>query len=113
MKKTKVNTWFRLLSETSTTYSQANYDADVENLKAIYHSKGYKDVVIKDPVLDVFVKNPKAKPKKQKKRIRITIPIVEGDQFFINEIHIVKVNQNGQPERATRRRPSSFRRSGC
>jgi len=97
MKKTKVNTFYRILSETSTTYSQANYDADVENLKGLYHSKGYKDVVIKDPVLEVFVKNPQAKPKKQKKRIRITIPVVEGDQFFINEIHIAKVNQNGQP----------------
>lgn len=97
MKKTKVNTWFRLLSETSTTYSQANYDADVENLKGVYHAKGYKDVVVKDPILDVFVKNPKAVAKKQKKRVRITIPIVEGDQFFTNQIQIVKVNQAGQP----------------
>ena len=66
MKKTKVNTWFRLLSETSTTYSQANYDADVESIKAVYHSKGYKDVVVKDPILDIFVKKPQAKPKKEK-----------------------------------------------
>lgn len=98
MKKTKVNTWFRLLSETSTTYSQANYDADVESLKDAYHAKGYKDVVIKDPILEVFTKNPKAKPKKQHKRIRITIPVVEGDQFFTNDIRIVKMNQAGQPE---------------
>ena len=98
MKKTKVNTWFRLLSESSTTYAPANYEADVESLKATYHAKGYKDVVIKDPVLDIYVKNPTAKPKKQKRRVRITIPVVEGDQFFTNEFHIVKVNSNGQPE---------------
>jgi len=97
MKKTKVNTWFRLLSETSTTYSQANYDADVENIKALYQAKGYKNIVVKDPLLDIFVKNPQAKPKKQKKRVRITIPLVEGDQFFTNNIDIVKVNQSGQP----------------
>ncbi len=96
MKKTKVNTWFRVLSESSTTYSQANYDADVENLKALYQSKGYKDVVIKDPILDVYVKNPRAKPNKQKKRVRITIPTVEGDQFFTGQIQIAKVNQSGQ-----------------
>ncbi len=96
MKKTKVNTWFRLLSETSTTYSQANYDADVENIKGLYQAKGYKNIVVKDPVLDIFVKNPQAKPKKQKKRVRITIPLVEGDQFFTNNIDIVKVNQSGQ-----------------
>ncbi len=70
--------WWRLLSETSTTYSQANYDADVESIKGLYHSKGYKDVVVKDPVLDIFVKNPKAPPKKQKKRVRITIPWSRG-----------------------------------
>jgi outer membrane protein insertion porin family len=97
MKKTKVNTWFRFLAETSTTYSQANYDADVENLKNLYQSKGYKNIVVKDPTLDIFVKNPRAKPKKQKKRVRIAIPLVEGDQFFTNKIDIVKVNQTGQP----------------
>src|SRR5262249_1751181 len=97
MKKTKINTWFRLLSETSTTYSQANYDADVENLKNLYQAKGYKNIVVKDPVLDIYVKNPQATPKKQKKRVRITIPLVEGDQFFTNNIDIVKVNQSGQP----------------
>ena len=97
MKKTKVNTWFRLLSENSTTYSQANYDADVENIKGLYQSKGYKNIVVKDPILDIYVKNPQAKPKKQRKRVRITIPLVEGDQFYTNNIDIVKVNQSGQP----------------
>ncbi|HYR45844.1 MAG TPA: POTRA domain-containing protein, partial [Thermoanaerobaculia bacterium] len=101
MKKTKVNTWFRLLSETSTTYSQANYDADVESIKAVYHSKGYKDVVVKDPVLDIFVKNPKAPAKKQKKNVRITIPLVEGDQFFIGTVQVIKVDQSGAPEDAS------------
>jgi outer membrane protein insertion porin family len=97
MKKTKVNTWWRFLSEESTTYSQANYDADVENLRGLYQSKGYKNVVVKDPILDVYVKNPKASAKKQKKRVRVTIPIVEGDQFFTGTISIAKVNQSGQP----------------
>lgn len=96
MKKTKVNALWRITSE-KTTYSQANYDEDVESLKAVYHSKGYKDVVIKDPVLDVFVKNPKAKPKKIRRRVRITIPVVEGDRFFTGAIRVVKVNQSGQP----------------
>lgn len=97
MKETKVNTWYRVLSETSTTYSQANYDADVENIKKLYQSKGYKNIVVKDPTLAIYVKNPTAKPKKQKKRIRILIPLVEGEQFFAGEIRIVKVEQSGQP----------------
>lgn len=101
MSKTKINTWWRFLSETSTTYSQANYDADVESIKGLYHSVGYKDVVVKDPILDVFVKNPKAPAKKQKKRVRITIPLVEGDRFFTGKIQILKVDQTGQTEEAT------------
>jgi outer membrane protein insertion porin family len=96
MKKTKVNTLWRITSD-KTTYSQANYDEDVESLKRLYHSKGYKDVVVKDPVLDVFVKNPKAKPKKIRRRVRITIPVVEGDRFFTGTIRVVKVEQSGQP----------------
>jgi outer membrane protein insertion porin family len=101
MSKTKINTWWRFLSETSTTYSQANYDADVESIKGLYHSVGYKDVVVKDPVLDVFIKNPTAPAKKQKKRVRIRIPLVEGDQFFTGKIQILKVDQTGQTEEAT------------
>src|SRR5262249_6039444 len=97
MNKTKVNTWWRFLSEESTTYSQANYDADVEALRGLYQSKGYKNIVVKDPILDIYVKNPKDKPSKQKKRVRITIPLVEGDKFFIGTVTIAKVNQSGQP----------------
>ncbi len=96
MKKTKVNTFWRIVSD-KTTYSQANYDEDVESLKALYQSRGYKDVVVKDPKLEIFVKNPNAKPKKIKRRVRITIPLVEGDQFFTGDIRVVRVNQGGQP----------------
>ncbi len=96
MKKTKVNTWYRVFSE-NTTYSQANYEADVENIKAVYQAKGYKDVVVKDPILDIYVKNPKADPKKIKRAVRITIPIAEGDQYFVNEIRVTRVDQAGKP----------------
>ncbi|MFY9552168.1 MAG: outer membrane protein assembly factor BamA, partial [Thermoanaerobaculia bacterium] len=96
MHKTKVSTFWRILSE-NTTYSQANYEADAESIKGLYQSKGYKDVVVKDPTLDVYVVNPKAAPKKVKRRVRITIPIVEGDKFYTNQITITAVHQNGQP----------------
>lgn len=95
MKKTKINTWWRIASD-KTTYSQASYDEDVENVKAVYHARGYKDVVVKDPRLEVYVKNPGAREKKQKRRVRITIPVVEGDQFFTGDFQIVKVNPNGE-----------------
>jgi outer membrane protein insertion porin family len=94
MHKTKVAALWRILSE-NTTYSQANYEADVESIKGVYQSRGYKDIVIKDPILDVYVVNPKAK--KTKKRVRITIPVVEGDRFYTNQIRITRVEKSGQP----------------
>jgi outer membrane protein insertion porin family len=94
MHKTKVATFWRILSE-NTTYSQANYEADVESIKQVYQSKGYKDIVVKDPILDVYVVDPKAK--KTKRRVRITIPVVEGDKFYTNQIRITRVEKNGQP----------------
>src|SRR6202035_79670 len=57
MKKTKVDVLWRLISE-NTTYSQANYEADVELIKGAYQAKGYKNIVVKDPTLDIFVTNP-------------------------------------------------------
>ncbi len=96
MTKTKVAVFWRFLSD-NTVYNQANYEADVESLKNLYQSKGYKDVVVKDAILDVYVTNPNADPKKIKRRVRITIPIVEGDKFFTNEVTITAIQANGQP----------------
>ena len=96
MHKTKVAVFWRILSD-NTVYSQANYEADVESLKGVYQARGYKDVVIKDPILDVYVTNPDAKPEKIKRKVRLTIPIVEGDKFFTNDLTVVAVRQNGQP----------------
>jgi len=96
MKKTKETALWRLFSD-KTSYNQANYDEDVENVKALYQSRGYKNVVVKDPKIDIYVKNPRAKPKKIKRRARITIPVVEGERFYTGNIRVVRVNQQGQP----------------
>src|SRR5262249_33935550 len=95
--KTKVATFWRFLSEDTIVYNQANYEADVENIKNLYQSKGFKDVVVKDAILDVYVVNPDADPKKIKRRGRITVRIVEGDKFYTNDITITAVQQSGQP----------------
>ncbi len=95
MHKTKVATFWRILSD-DTVYNQVNYEADVESIKALYQSKGYKDIVVKDPILDVYIVNPNAKPTKIKRRVRITVPIVQGDKFYTNTITVVRVQQNGQ-----------------
>ncbi len=88
MKKTKVNTFWRLLSD-KTVYNQANFDEDIESIKHLYQDHGYKDIVVKDPKLDIYVTNPSQKnPKKIHKRIRITIPVVEGEKFYFGKIDV-------------------------
>jgi outer membrane protein insertion porin family len=88
MDKTAVDHWWRFWDSKS-TYNQANYDEDVENLRKLYQNKGYKDVVIKDAVLDVYVANPKeTRPEKIKRRVRITIPIVEGDRYYFGTLKV-------------------------
>ena len=88
MQKTAVDHWWRFYDSKS-TYNQASYDEDVENLRKAYQNKGYKDVVIKDAILDVYVANPKqTKPEKIKRRVRITIPVVEGDRFYFGTVKV-------------------------
>jgi outer membrane protein insertion porin family len=88
MKKTKTAHWWRFFDSKS-TYNQASYDEDVESLRKVYQDRGYKDVVVKDAVLDSFVVNPKEKrPDKIKRRARITIPIVEGERWYFGKLNV-------------------------
>ncbi len=88
LSKTKQAHWWRFFDSKS-TYNQAGYEEDVEALRKVYQDVGYKDVVIKDPILDVFVTNPKEKrPEKIKRRVRITIPIVEGEKFYFGKVTV-------------------------
>jgi outer membrane protein insertion porin family len=96
MKKSKVATFWRVLSD-KTVYNQANLDEDLESVKHVYQDHGYKDVVIKDPKIDVYVTNPKQKdPKKIKKRMRITIPVVEGEMYYQGRVSVS--TEEGEPK---------------
>jgi outer membrane protein insertion porin family len=86
--KTKQAHWWRFFDSKS-TYNQAGYEEDVEALRKVYQDVGYKDVVIKDPILDVFVTNPSEKrPEKINRRVKITIPIVEGEKFYFGKVTV-------------------------
>jgi outer membrane protein insertion porin family len=88
LSKTKQAHWWRFFDSKS-TYNQAGYEEDVEALRRVYQDVGYKDVVIKDPILDVFVTNPSEKrPEKIKRRVNMTIPIVEGERFYFGKVTV-------------------------
>lgn len=97
MKKTKVAVWWRALSD-NTVYNQANLDDDIVNIKHLYQDYGYKDIVAKDPRIDIFVANPKQKnPKKIRKKMRITIPLVEGEKYYFGKIDVA-TEDGGEPK---------------
>jgi outer membrane protein insertion porin family len=86
--KTKQAHWWRFFDSKS-TYNQAGYEEDVESLRKLYQDVGYKDVVIKDPTLQVFVTNPwEKRPEKILRRVNITIPIVEGEKFYFGKVTV-------------------------
>jgi len=86
--KTKQAHWWRFFDSKS-TFNQAGYEEDVESLRKVYQNAGYKDVVIKDPILDVFVRNPQEKRREKiSRRVRITIPIVEGEKFYFGKVTV-------------------------
>ncbi len=88
IKKTKQAHWWRFFDSKS-TFNQAGYEEDAESLRKVYQDAGYKDVVIKDPILDVFVMNPREKRREKiNRRVRITIPIVEGEKFYFGKVTV-------------------------
>jgi outer membrane protein insertion porin family len=96
MKKQKVATLWRVLSD-KTVYNQASLDEDIESIKHLYQDHGYKNIVVKDPKLDIFVSNPRQKnAKKIKKKVRITIPLVEGEIFYFGKIDVT--TDEGEPK---------------
>lgn len=70
-------------------FNQASYEEDVESIKNLYQNAGYKDVVVKDPVIRTFVANPgETRPDKVRRRAQIQIPIVEGERFYFGDLKV-------------------------
>jgi len=88
MKKTATDHWWRFWDSKS-TFNQANYDEDVDLVRKVFQNRGYKDVVVKDPILETYVVNPREKrPEKIRRRVRITIPIVEGERWYFGTVKV-------------------------
>ena len=88
MKKTREANFYQFW-DSKDVYNQASYEEDIELVKKIYQNAGYKDIVVKDPVISTFVVDPKeTRPEKIKRRAKIQIPLVEGERYYFGELKV-------------------------
>ena len=69
-------------------YNPATIEEDLGKVRDVYREHGYKNVDVTEPVVAVKAKNPDAAPKKQKRRLELTIPVVEGDRWKLGTVTI-------------------------
>src|SRR6185295_2533621 len=88
MKKTKETGMITRLSKKD-IYDPAKLQEDLDKVRDLYRSVGYKNVVIGDPKVEVRALKPNAaEAKDQKRRMFITIPIEEGERWKFGQITI-------------------------
>ena len=93
MKKTRKHWSFSWLT-THDLLVDKNLEEDLENLKKAYWKLGYKDVFVGKPVIEVEDRTTAKQKKKNEKRLKeakspkydlratLTVPILEGEQFY-------------------------------
>jgi outer membrane protein insertion porin family len=88
LKKTKQKSLRHLFGE-KIVYTKEAWEEDRDNLRKFYGDRGYIDVRIGEPVLELVAKNPDAPNLKKKKyRMHITIPIEEGEPYTLGSFKI-------------------------
>ncbi len=70
-------------------YTRENWDTDRDNLRNFYGNKGYIDVKIGEPVIELIAKKPDAETLKKKKyQMNITIPVEEGPAYTLGSFKV-------------------------
>ncbi len=70
-------------------WSKESWGEDAENLKKYYMNRGYKDILVGEPKVDLVARNPEGETQKEKKfRTHISIPVQEGREFQLGELKI-------------------------
>jgi len=70
-------------------YTRENWEADRDNLRDFYLNHGYLDIKIGEPDLELIAKKPDAETLEGKKyRMKVTIPVEEGEPYTVNSIDI-------------------------
>jgi len=88
LKKTKQKS-LRYMFGDKIVYTREAWDEDRDNLRKFYGDRGYIDVKIGEPVLELTAKKPDAPTLKKKKyRMHITIPIEEGPPYTLGSFEV-------------------------
>jgi len=88
LKEIKQTKWYRFMGD-KIIYSKEAWDEDRENLRTFYLNHGYKDIKIGQPEVILTAKNPDAATLKKKKyRLKVIIPVEEGEPYLLGELRI-------------------------
>jgi outer membrane protein insertion porin family len=91
LKKTKQKSLRYYFGE-KIVYTREAWDEDRDNLRKFYGDRGYIDVKIGEPVLELVAKKPDAETLKKKKyRMHITIPVEEGEPYTLGSFEVTGV----------------------
>lgn len=85
MKKTSRTWMFSFLTQHN-IFSRVNYDEDIENVLNLYRDHGYARVRAGEPVIESY--NVAREGRDPKNRLRITIPLEEGEPYDVGEIAV-------------------------
>ena len=95
-------------------YDPAKLLEDLDKVRDLYRSAGYKNVVIGEPKVDVRAENPNAASvEDQKRRMFITVPIEEGERWKFGTVTIEgnEIYSDQQLLRAFQHRSGAWLRS--
>jgi outer membrane protein insertion porin family len=88
MKKLKQKSIWRMFGK-KLIWSKEAWGEDSENVKKYYMNRGYKDVLVGEPKVDLVAGNPEGATQKKKKfRMFVNIPVEEGKQFRLGSVKL-------------------------
>jgi outer membrane protein insertion porin family len=95
-------------------YDPAKLQEDLDKVRDLYHSEGYKNVALGEPKIEVKAKHPNAAAAKdQQRRMFITIPVEENDRWKLGQVSLDgnKIYPDVALMRAFSLKPGSWLRS--
>jgi outer membrane protein insertion porin family len=88
LKKTKETGLFQMFGD-KTVYSDASWEEDRDNLRKFYLDRGYIDVKIGEPQIEMVAESPDAETLKKKDfKLVVKIPVEEGEPYTMGTLTV-------------------------